>query len=148
MAAFGSRPIGESIGVTFGGDSGGMQLFSNAYLFAGGTLIAMAASIQIEKKSNSTPIHTLHRGFAGQCHGSGTTELTVEQAIPTKDFELIGGSLVDFWVASGLPVDFGIIMGARTTRLKGIVDSASYSHSVNDASKVSFHVIGRFEPFE
>lgn len=126
----------------------GMQLFSDAYVFADGTMLAMAASVSLEKKSNSTPINTLHKGFAGLSKGAGVSELTIESAVPSKDFEMVGKALVDFWIMSGEPVEFGIVMGARTTRLKGIIDQASYTQSVNDSSKVSIHIIGRLEAFE
>jgi len=126
----------------------GLQLYSNAYVFVEGKLLAQESSVTVQKKSNATTIETLHRGFAGQSKGAGTVEVTVENAVPSTDFELLGGATADSWIMLGKPIEIGIVMGSRQMILKGVIDEATYSHSTNDPSRLSFHLIGRLEAFE
>jgi hypothetical protein len=136
------------IGITKTPEARKLTKYSNAFVFANGKLLLQAASVTLQKKANSSPQNTLHKGFAGQSKGAGVIEVTIDNAVPVDDIEFVGGALPDYWVQSGEPIEIGIVMGSRTTRLRGFIDEASYSHSTNDAARVSIHLIGRLEAFE
>lgn len=121
-----------------------LALYSNAFVIVEGTLWAQAASVTVEKKSNSTPMFTLHSGFAGLSQGAGLVEITVDSAVPSADFEFNP----DRKILAGQSIEIGIVMASRQSVFKGFITEATYSHSVNDASKLSMKFVCRFAEFE
>ncbi len=121
-----------------------LQLYSNAYVIVNGALLTQESSVTIEKKSNAIPRFTLGKGFAGMSLGAGVVEITVENAVPSTDFEFNP----DYYLKSGYYVDIGVVMASRQSVFKGFITDATYSHSTNDSSKLSFHLMCRLEQFE
>ncbi len=121
-----------------------LQLYSGAFVLINGTLLAQEASVTIEKKSDLKPIFTLGAGFAGMSLGAGTAEVTIDNAVPSVDFEFHP----DIYLRTGDVVEIGIVMASRQSVFKGFITDATYSHSVNDASKLSMKLLCRFSDFE
>lgn len=121
-----------------------LQTYSNAYVVIEGRLLTQEASVSIEKVSNSKPRNTLAKGFAGMSLGAGLAEVSVENAVPSKDFEWHP----DFFLRTGQAVEVGIAMASRQTLIKGFITSVTYSHAVNDAAKMSFKLTCRLADFE
>lgn len=121
-----------------------LELYSNAYVIVNGTLWAQVASVSIEKKSGSTPQYTLHSGFAGLSQGAGVVEITIDSAVPSKDFEFNP----DPQIRTGETIEIGVAMAGRQSVFKGFITDATYSHSVNDSSKLSMKMICRYGEFE
>lgn len=121
-----------------------LQRYSNAYVFVNGQLLTQESSVTIEKKSNSKPMVTLHKGFAGLSKGAGMAEITVENAIPAKDIEF----LPDFFIKEGDSLEIGSVLGSRQMICRGFVTDASYTHQINENAKLSFKATCRLEVFQ
>lgn len=121
-----------------------LQLYSNAYVQVDGKLMTEEASVSVEKKSGLNPVFTVVEGFAGMTQGAATCEVSVDFAVPSADFQLNP----DPYMRTGAVVEVGIIMASRQTVMKGFITDASYSHSVNDSSKLSMKFMCRFSDFE
>lgn len=122
----------------------GVQLYSGAYVFVAGALLSQNVSVTVEKKNNGNPIFTLGSGFAGLSLGAGVAEVTIENAVPVKDFEFNP----DSYMRTGAVVEIGIVMAARQTVFKGFLQQATYSYAIGDNAKLSIKLICRYEDFE
>jgi len=121
-----------------------MKLYSNAEVYLNGTLMTEEASVTMEKKSGLNPVFTVANGLSGMTQGAATIEVTVETAVPSADFEFNP----DGFMLVGEVVELRMVMANRETNVKGFITDASFSHSVNDASKLSMKLLCRFGEFE
>jgi hypothetical protein len=121
-----------------------LKLYSNCSVFINGTLLAEESSVTVEKKSGLNPVFTVAIGLAGMTQGAATSEITIESAVPSADLELNP----DGFMLVGSVVDFRCVMANRETNCKGFITDATYSHSVNEASKLSMKLLTRFGEFE
>jgi hypothetical protein len=120
------------------------QLYSNAYVTIDGALLTEEASVSVDKRSGLNPVFTVAKGFAGMSQGAAVAEISVDNAVPSVDFEFNP----DKFMRAGSVVEVGIIMAGRQSVFKGFITEATYSHSVNQESKLSFKITAGFEPFE
>jgi hypothetical protein len=121
-----------------------LKLYSNAEFFVNGTFLAEEASVTMSKRSGLSPVFTMGNGFAGMSQGVPTIEITVESAVPSADLEFNP----DSYMLIGEVVEVRLVMANRESNIKGFCTEASYSHSVNDASKLSMTFMCRFGEFE
>ena len=121
-----------------------LKLYSNAELFVNGTFLAEEASVSVKKASGLNPVFTVGNGFAGMTQGAPTIEVSVESAVPSADLEFAR----DSYMLVGEVVEVRIVMANRESNIKGFVTEASYTHSVNDSSKLSMTFMCRFGEFE
>ncbi len=121
-----------------------MELYSNAFVTFDGKLLVQEAQVTVEKKSGLNPVFTVALGLAGMTQGASTVEITIEEAVPSADFEINP----DPYMRTGQVVEVGIIMGGRQSVHKCFLTDATFSHGTNDASKVSMKFLGRFADFE
>jgi hypothetical protein len=121
-----------------------LRIYSAAYVFVEGTLLCQEASVTLEKTSNASPMFTLGKGLAGVSQGAGLINVTVDSAVPSYDFEFSP----DYFLRTGNALEIGVVMGGRQTVCKGFITDASYSHSVNDSSKLTFKLVCQLEDFE
>jgi len=124
-----------------------LTLYANAYVYINGVLLTQESSVSVEKKSGLNMVETTHLGLAGAVQGSARVEISIDNAVPSADFEL-GGNW-DKYMITGEVVEIMILMGkSRISIHKVFVTDATYSHSVNDPSKISVKFTGRFANFE
>jgi hypothetical protein len=121
-----------------------LKLYSNAETYINGLLLAEESSVTVEKKSGLNPVFTVANGLAGMSQGAATAEISIESAVPSADFEFNP----DGYMLVGEVVDFRMVMANRETNCKGFITDASFTHSVNDASKLSMKLLCRFSEFE
>lgn len=121
-----------------------LRLYTNAFVVVDGSLLAQETSVSIEKKSNGSPTFTLASGLAGVSLGAGTVEISIENAVPTHDFEFNP----DVLMRIGAAVEVGVVMASRQSVFKGFITDATYSHAVNDSAKLSIKLICRYTDFE
>lgn len=121
-----------------------LKLYSNCEVFINASLLTEEASVTVEKKSGLNPVFTVAHGLAGMTQGAATAEVTIESAVPSADFELNP----DGYMLVGEVVELRVVMANRETNCKGFITDATYSHSVNDASKLSMKLLCRFSEFE
>lgn len=120
------------------------QLYSPIFVMIDGKLLTEEASVSIDKKSGLQPVMTVAKGFAGMSQGATTLEVTIETAAPSADFEFNP----DAYMRTGAVVEIGLVMSGRQTTVKGFLTDATYSHSVNNESKVTIKAMCAFGDFE
>ncbi len=122
-----------------------LQLYSNAKVYVEGVGdLSQENSVTVEKKSGLNPVFTSLEGFAGMTQGASTAEITIENAVPLPDFELNP----DPYMKVGAVVEVHVYMAGNVTVFKGFITDATYSHSINDSSKLSMKLMCRFSEFE
>lgn len=121
-----------------------LQLYTNARVYVDSKLLSQENSVTMEKKSGLNPVFTTVEGLAGATQGATTVEVTVENAVPSIDFELNP----DPYMRTGAVVEVQLHMAGRVTTIKGFITDSTYSHSVNDSAKLSMKFLCRFEDFE
>lgn len=121
-----------------------LQDFANAFVYLDGLLLTTSSQVTVEKKSGLNMVETTVLGLAGAVRGSSRVEISVENAIPSADFEVNP----DPFMETGRIVEIKIVMGSRVSIHNGYLTDATYSHSVNDASKVNVKFTGKFGNFE
>lgn len=121
-----------------------LDLYTSQFITVDGKLLVQETSLSVVKKSGLNPVFTVALGFAGMSQGATTVEVTVENAVPSADFELNP----DAAMLTGKVVEIGIIMAGRQTIMKGFITEATYQHSVNEAGKLSFSAMCAWGNFE
>lgn len=121
-----------------------LKLYSGCQVFINAALLTEEASVSVEKNSGLNPVFTVALGLAGASQGAATASVTIESAVPSADFEFNP----DGYMLVGEVVELRVVMANRETNCKGFIMSASYGHSVNDASKLSMTLLCRFSEFE
>ena len=119
-------------------------IYSSAYVSIDGRLLTEESSVSVEKKSGLNPVYTTVGGLAGMTQGAATAEISIDNAVPSADFEFNP----DPYMRAGSVVEIQVEMAGRKTVFKGFITDASYSHSVSDSSKLSMKCLCRFSDFE
>lgn len=120
------------------------QLYTATYVTFDGKLLAEEASVTIDKKSGLNPVYTVAKGFAGMAVGANSIEMTIESAAPSADFEVNP----DPYLQTGKMVEIGAVMSGRQMVGKMFLTDATYSHAVNQESKLTMKLMGAFKPWE
>lgn len=125
-----------------------MTIYSNAEVYlwcsAFNGLLTQESHVTVSKKSGLNMVFTTHEGLAGASPGAKTVEIAVDNAVPSADFEM----MPDGCIFQNEVVEIWIVMAGKTTKHKAFTTDVEYTHSVNDAAKVSMKFTGRFEQFE
>ena len=121
-----------------------LQLYSNAFVFVDGLLLTQENSVSVEAKSGLQPVFTTVDGLAGASQGASTVEVSIESAVPSSDFELNPGP----FMRTGAVVEVKVQMANRVAVYVGFITDSTFSHSVNDSSKLSMKFLGRLSDFE
>lgn len=119
-------------------------IYSSAYVLVNGRLLSEEVSVSIKKNSGLNPVFTVAKGLAGFSQGAQTAEITVDNAVPSADFEMNP----DDFMKAGAIVEIGVVMANRQSVFKGAIMEADYSHGVNAESKMSFRFMAGFEAWE
>jgi|SRR5450631_825110 hypothetical protein len=106
-----------------------------------GQLLIEEKSIQIDRATNSQPVSTVPKGYAGESPGAAMMEFTVEEAVPQGGFDFDAGKKM----AALQPAHLYVI-GPAGLQLKGevFVISDSLKHGVNQEANYSFRARGSF----
>jgi hypothetical protein len=121
-----------------------LQLYSNAYVFIDGLLLTQENSVSVEAKSGMIPVFNVVDGLGGMTQGASTVEVKVDEAVPGSDFEFNPGP----YMRTGAVVEVKVQMANRVAVYQGFITDSSFSHSVNDSSKISLSFLGRLSDFE
>lgn len=118
-----------------------LQLYTLAFEFADGTLLAEEHSISVDRMTNSQAIATVAKGYAGESPGAATMDVTVENAVPSGGFEFDSGKKMAGLIPTNL-----YTLGPGGKQLKGqcFIISDSFRHGVNQPANYSFKARGPF----
>jgi hypothetical protein len=121
-----------------------LQLYTNAHVYINGSCLSQESSVTISRTTNAQDVITVVGGFSGQVEGAKMLELTVENAVPSADFEMNPGSFM-----SNLDVvEFTVVAAGRTLTTTGFINSDNFSHAANTESKLSFSAKCKFADWE
>lgn len=123
--------------------------YANAYLAIapageGFTILTQATTVSIKTDPGFIPVDTMGNGFAGGSKGSGKIEISIAEAIPSKDFEFNPSK----FQRKLIPVSVAVFIGARQLQTQGFITGSDYQASVNAASSLSMTLICREADFE
>jgi len=124
--------------------SGNAQLYTLVFFSADGTLLAEEVEVDVARTTNSQPVSTVAKGYAGESPGAPMVEVDVRNAIPAGGFEFdMGKKMMGL-----IPVDVQV-WGPGGTSLKGkmFVISDSVRHGVNQEAAYSFRARGAMQLF-
>lgn len=118
-----------------------LQLYTLASVYVDGRLLTEEGSVQVKRMTNSQPVTTVAKGYAGESPGAATIEITVDNAVPSRDFELNP----DAYMATLKSAEITLFAAGKTLTVKGYIVEDTFSHSTNNPSGLSFTFRGPFE---
>lgn len=125
--------------------SGNVQLYSLLFVGIEGTLLVEEQQVDLTRTTNSQPISTVAKGYAGESPGAAMIELDVTSAVPQGGFEFDMGQKM----AGLIPVNFQVRgPGGKTNFGVGFVYQDSLTHGVNQESKYSFRLRAALSLFQ
>ena len=115
------------------------QLYTLLYVTVNGALLTEESSVNGKRSTNSQPVKTVCKGYAGESPGAPMTELEVTSAIPSADFELDPGP----YMANLASVEISVIgPGGKSLTVVGYIVEDSFNHAVDKESGLSFRFRG------
>ncbi len=122
----------------------GLQLYTLAYVLVDGAILTEEGSVTVNRATNSQPVNTVAKGYAGESPGAANVEIMVTSAVPSADFEMNPGRYM-----KGLKeVEIGVLVAGKQLTAKGFIISDSFKHSVNNESSLDFTFRGGFVDYE
>jgi hypothetical protein len=121
-----------------------LQQYTKALVYIDGGLLSEEATVTVRRNTGSQPVKTTAKGYAGESPGAAMTELDVENAVPSADFELDPGK----YMANLDTAEVTIFAAGRTLTTKGTIFSDNFAHGVETAAKLSFNFRGAFAQWE
>jgi hypothetical protein len=116
-----------------------LQLYALIFPTMDGSLLIEAKSISIDRTTNSQPVSTLAKGYAGESPGAAMSEFTVDSAIPANGFEFDMGKKM-----AALSTGHLYLLGPGGQQYKGevFVFADSVKSGVNQEAAYSFRARG------
>jgi hypothetical protein len=121
-----------------------LQLYTAAYVYVNGGLLAEEAHVTVDRATNSQPNISVAKGYSGESPGAPQTEISVESNVPAASFEFNPGP----FMGQLQQVEFTIFAAAMTMTFKGFIISDNFTHAANTASKLSFKARGVFSDWQ
>lgn len=115
-----------------------LQQYSKAIIYVNSNVLSEEASVTIKRSSNSQPVKTTAKGYAGESPGAAMTEITVTNAVPAIDFEFNPGIFINELDN----VELTIFAAGRTLTVIGSIIDDNFSHAVDSEAKLEFSFRG------
>lgn len=121
--------------------SGNLNLYTLIYAAVDGALLVEETGVDMQRMTNAQIIHTVAKGFSGVSPGAKECTIQVENAVPSKDFELDPGPYM-----KGLKNTVITLQGpgGRQATSNGFILEDSVKHSTGAVSALSFKFHGTF----
>lgn len=122
-----------------------LQVYAVAYVTVNGKLLTEHANCTLSRHSNANPVRTVAKGYAGVSQGAADCTISVTNAVPSADFELEPGDIIE-----GLQVaEIGVIgPGGKTAVSKGFIMSDTFTHGVGAEATLSFEFHGQYPTWQ
>lgn len=118
-----------------------LQQYTQGIPYVDGAALTEATSVRVRRATNSQPVNTIAKGYAGESPGAGMIEIDVENAVPSLAFELNPGK----FMKNLATCEFTLFAGNATLTVKGFIVEDSFQAGVNAASGLSFTFRAPFE---
>ncbi len=121
-----------------------LERYTKATVYLNSKLLSEESSVTIKRSTGSQPVKTTAKGYAGESPGAPMCEITVENAVPSADFELDPGQ----FMLDLENVELTVFAAGRTATSKGFIYEDNFSHAVENQSKLSFSMRGQFPTWD
>lgn len=121
-----------------------LQLYTKATVYINSGLLSQESSVSIDRNSGSSPVDTVANGYSGESPGSPKLEISIDNAVPSADFELNPGSFMKLLT----PVEISIFAAGRTLTTTGFVYADNFTHAVNTPAKITMKLRAKFTDWE
>ena len=120
------------------------QLYTLAYVLVDGAILTEEASVTVNRATNSQPVNTVAKGYAGESPGAQSVQIQVSSAVPSADFEMNP----DKYMVGLKEVEIGVLVAGKQLTAKGFIIEDSFKHSVNSESMLDFTFRGSMAKYE
>lgn len=110
-------------------------------LFVNSNQMAEASSFSVKRMSNSQPVETLAKQYAGESPGAARMEVSITVHVPTADFELNPGKFIK--KSESVQIDI-VHPNGKTLTSKGFILDDNLDEAVNSAVKLVFNFRGGY----
>lgn len=117
-----------------------LELYTNASVTVEGALLAEEVSLSIDRETRAQEVLTVHKGFAGLSPGAKILTATIDNAVPSSDFELDPSTYMDELRV----VEVTFYVAGKSLTSKGFIIGDTFGHAVNTESKLNFKFVGEF----
>jgi hypothetical protein len=124
-----------------------LQIYSLINVYVAGILAAEEASCTIAQATNSQPVKTVAKGYAGESPGAPMTEVTIDMVNPVAGFEPAQLALMNS-MDELVPVQFTFYVASNELVFNGFTTNRDLSHAVDTESKISFKARGSYGTFQ
>lgn len=120
-----------------------LERYAKATVYIDGTLLSEAAGVTVKQVGGGSPVKTIAKGYAGRSPGAPMTMISVDNAVPSADFEFNPGSVIN----NVSVVEVTVFAGGRTLTSKGFITDSNFTYAVESQSKLTFEFEGQFAEF-
>ena len=124
--------------------AGNLQLYAKASVYVDGSLLSEEASVTIKRTTGAQVVKTVAKGFAGVSPGAPMLTISVENAVPSADFELNPGD----YMTNLDVVEVTIFAAGNTLTSKGFILEDNFSHAAETQSKLTFEYTGQYADWQ
>lgn len=117
-----------------------LQLYTLVTCYVDGAMLAEEARVTIDRETNAQNVLTVAKGFSGLSPGAAMMMITVENAVPSADFELNPGARMKALQVT----EFTFACAGNILTTKGFIISDNLAHAVNSESKLDFKCVCEF----
>jgi hypothetical protein len=118
--------------------------YTIANVYVNGSLLLEESAVSIDRVTESHSIYTLGKGYAGEAAGAPMIELSVENAVPSTNFELDSGRFMGVMQQ----VSFAVNAGSKVLQFNGFIVADNFAHAVNSNAKLAFKCKGFMADWE
>lgn len=125
--------------------AGNLSLYARLQVYINGDFLAECTNVNVKRVSGNRPQKTLGKDFAGVTPGAKGLNLTLDNAVPSMDFELNPGKFMNTTEVVEVTVYAGQV---RHMSFKGFIMDDSLSQSVDAETKLSFTLEGEYADYD
>lgn len=121
-----------------------LQLYSNIVITVDNKVLTQATSVSVDRMNNSIAQKTIVGGYSGESPGAAMCEVSVDNAVPSAEFEFDPGP----FIKANQKVSFTVYAAGSMMRFDGFIISDNFSYAVDSASKLTFKARGSFSEYK
>lgn len=115
-----------------------VQVYTKATVLINGNLLTEESKATIKRESGGNAVKTVSKGYAGRSPGAPMTMITIENAVPSADFELNPGPFLN----NTEELEVSVFAAGRTLTVVGFIISDNFEHGVETAAALTFEFEG------
>jgi len=120
------------------------QKYTKAIVYVDGGKLTQETKVTVRRTTGSQPVKTVAGGYSGESPGSAMVEITVDNAVPSADFELNPGA----YMKSLASAEVTLFAAGSTLTSKGCIYEDNFSHGESQVASISFSFRGQFADWE